>query len=256
MHPRTLRLWAGALTTSLLLLAAARAAAQPSPSIVVQERGEVGQILTDAQGMTLYLFTRDSPGTTTCYGGCAMAWPPLLVQGDVSLPDGVPGELGIAPRTDGTLQLTYNGWPLYYWASDRQPGDTTGQGVGDVWWVVSPEPAPTVGVRTSADMGTFLTDRSGRSLYLFTKDSPGMTTCYEQCAVAWPPLLTADAPTGPNALSDGLGTVTRSDGTRQVTFQGWPLYFFQRDAQPGDISGQKVGGVWFLISPDGKAIGQ
>jgi len=106
-------------------------------------------------------------------------------------------------------------------------------------------------------MGTYLTDANGMSLYLYTKDSPGVTTCYDQCAVAWPPLLVnGAAPTAEGGLGAQLGTVTRRDGTTQVTYNGWPLYYWQNDHQPGDISGQNVGGVWYLISPDGNAIGQ
>jgi predicted lipoprotein with Yx(FWY)xxD motif len=256
MRGRTLRLAAGALISGVALLVAATASAQPGPTVIVQGGGELGQILTDPNGMTLYLYTRDSPGTTNCYDGCAVAWPPLLTDGELGLADGVPGELGTTPRTDGTLQVTYNGWPLYYYQKDTKRGDVTGQAVGNVWWVLNPEPAPAVGLRTSTVMGEFLTDGKGLSVYLFTKDSPGTTTCYGQCAVAWPPLLTTDMPTGPDTLSDGLGAVTRTDGTSQVTFRGWPLYYYQKDAQPGDTTGQKVGGVWFLVSPDGKAIGQ
>jgi predicted lipoprotein with Yx(FWY)xxD motif len=89
--------------------------------------------------MSLYLFTKDSPGTTTCYGNCATAWPPLLTTGKPVAGNGVDvSKFGTITRTDGTTQVTYNGWPLYYYVKDHQPGDTTGQGVGSVWYLVSP----------------------------------------------------------------------------------------------------------------------
>jgi predicted lipoprotein with Yx(FWY)xxD motif len=97
-----------------------------------------GSILVDSAGLTLYLFTTDEPGKTNCYDGCAQRWPPLLVDMDPVVGSGVEaGLLATTDRTDGTVQVTYNGWPLYYFASDRAPGDTKGQGVGEVWYVVS-----------------------------------------------------------------------------------------------------------------------
>ena len=90
--------------------------------------------------MTLYLFTNDSEGTSNCEGGCAASWPPLLTDGEPEAGDGVDATLlGTTERTDGTTQVTYNGLPLYFFASDQSAGDTSGQGVGDVWYVVSPE---------------------------------------------------------------------------------------------------------------------
>jgi predicted lipoprotein with Yx(FWY)xxD motif len=88
--------------------------------------------------MTLYLFTNDSPGVSTCEGGCLDAWPPLL--GEPEAGAGANADLlGTIERSDGTTQVTYNDWPLYFWAQDSAPGDATGQGVNEVWWVVSPE---------------------------------------------------------------------------------------------------------------------
>lgn len=99
----------------------------------------LGAYLTDNQGKTLYLFTKDTKNTSTCYDQCAENWPPLLVQAKPSAGKGVAASLlGTAQRKDGKLQATYNGLPLYYFAKDAKPGDTTGQGVGDVWFVVSP----------------------------------------------------------------------------------------------------------------------
>jgi hypothetical protein len=88
--------------------------------------------------MTLYLFTQDSEGESTCYDDCAEAWPPLTVEGSPTIPEGLPGEFTTVERDDGSMQVAYNGMPLYYWQGDEQPGDTTGQGVNDVWFVVNP----------------------------------------------------------------------------------------------------------------------
>ncbi len=123
--------------------AAAPASAVAAPSgparVALGRSDSLGSILVDDKGMTLYLYTKDSPNTSACYGKCATAWPPLLTSGT---PAGAAGldasKLGTTTRTDGTVQATYNGWPLYYYAKDKQPGDTTGQDVGKVWYVIAP----------------------------------------------------------------------------------------------------------------------
>jgi predicted lipoprotein with Yx(FWY)xxD motif len=105
------------------------------------QNATLGSILTDGAGRTLYLFTKDSDNATVCYDGCATAWPPLLVgKVDVSLV-GIGGTLNTIMRHDGNLQVTYNGKPLYYYAPDTTPGDTKGQGVGNVWYVIAPDAA-------------------------------------------------------------------------------------------------------------------
>lgn len=97
-----------------------------------------GSYLVDAKGMTLYLYTKDSAGTSVCTGGCANNWPPLTVSGQPSAGTGVTASLlGTITRADGSTQVTYNGHPLYYYKSDSAAGDENGQGVGGVWYVVS-----------------------------------------------------------------------------------------------------------------------
>jgi predicted lipoprotein with Yx(FWY)xxD motif len=102
---------------------------------------ELGEFVVDSAGMTLYMFDRDEPPISNCYDDCATRWPPLLVaEGEQpTAGEGVTGVLGVTERTDGTLQVTFNDWPLYYWWEDVQPGDSLGQAVGDVWWVMAPD---------------------------------------------------------------------------------------------------------------------
>jgi predicted lipoprotein with Yx(FWY)xxD motif len=98
-----------------------------------------GEILVDERGYTLYTFTADSINKSSCYGACANNWPPLLVTEAIVVPKGMPGTMGAIIRDDNTTQVTYNGWPLYYYAGDNEPGDTNGQGAGGKWYVVKPE---------------------------------------------------------------------------------------------------------------------
>jgi predicted lipoprotein with Yx(FWY)xxD motif len=97
---------------------------------------DLGSILVDADGMTLYLLESDTDGTSTCTADCAATWPPLIDEAPVA-GDGLDDALlGTTTRDDGEVQVTYGGHPLYGFASDESPGDTEGQGVGDVWFVV------------------------------------------------------------------------------------------------------------------------
>jgi predicted lipoprotein with Yx(FWY)xxD motif len=123
--------------------AASPSATSESPSAgeatVMVADSDLGQILVDGKGMTLYLFTPDEAGTPTCYDGCAQAWPPLLADGEVSVGEGLDdSDFSTAARTDGGDQVKVGNWPLYYFANDKAPGDTNGQGLNGKWYVVSP----------------------------------------------------------------------------------------------------------------------
>ena len=116
-------------------------AAMPSgpAQVALGSGGQFSSFLVDDKGMSLYLYTKDSPNTSNCYGKCATAWPPLLTSGTPVGGDGLDAsKFGTTTRTDGTVQVTYNGWPLYYFAKDKQPGDVTGQNVGSVWFLLGP----------------------------------------------------------------------------------------------------------------------
>ncbi|MFI5227059.1 MAG: hypothetical protein ACHQ3P_10335 [Candidatus Limnocylindrales bacterium] len=90
-----------------------------------------GTVLAGSTGLTLYTYAKDSMNTSACSGGCATAWPPLTVPAGQAptAGSGVTGTLATLTRADGTVQVTYNGWPLYYWKGDKAAGDVTGDGV-------------------------------------------------------------------------------------------------------------------------------
>ena len=114
-----------------------------SATVNVASNAKLGKILVDGAGKTLYLFEKDTGMASTCYGACAAYWPPLLTRDAAVAGTGVNASmLGTTKRTDGTLEVTYGGHPLYYVVTDHNPGDATGQAVnnfGAVWYVVGPD---------------------------------------------------------------------------------------------------------------------
>ncbi len=244
-----------ALLVLLLLLGLVAVPASANggePTVTLAQHAALGTFLTDSHGMTLYIFTRDVPGTSNCYNQCAVNWPPLLVSAGQSpvAPAGLTGKLDTTARTDGTVQVTYNGMPLYYWVKDEQPGDILGQNVNNVWFVVNPD-APTVKLVEDPTLGTIMTDAKGMTLYSYSRDAIGTSNCYNQCAVNWPPLIVpaGQTPVAPVGLHGTLGTTTRKDGALQVTFNGMPLYYWIKDTKAGDTLGHRVNNVWWAVRP-------
>ena len=107
-----------------------------SATVMAFDHASLGKILVDSQGMTLYTNKDDSPGKSNCIGECLLGWAPVTASGMPTVGQGVTGKLGVVTRDDGTLQVTYNGLPLYYYTKDARPGDANGQGVDNVWNVV------------------------------------------------------------------------------------------------------------------------
>ena len=114
-------------------------------------------------------------------------------------------------------------------------------------------------VATAADLGAHVTDASGRSLYLFLNDTTNVSNCDAQCIVNWPPVLVADENSLPQveAPMDAklLGVAEREGGSYQLTYNGWPLYYYAADTAAGATGGQGVGGNWYLVTPQGSGVG-
>jgi len=104
--------------------------------------GDLGTIIVSSAGLTLYDFHKDKGGKSSCYGACASAWPPLLTAGAPKAEDGaMANQLGTTKRKDGTVQVTYNGWPLYTYAGDQAPGEANGNDIdqfGAEWYALQP----------------------------------------------------------------------------------------------------------------------
>jgi predicted lipoprotein with Yx(FWY)xxD motif len=117
--------------------------------------------------------------------------------------------------------------------------------------------AASVALRKSS-LGSILADSHGRTLYLFEADKAGMSACSGACAAVWPPLMATGTPRGGTGVQAAkLGTIARSGGGRQVSYNGHPLYTFAGDAKAGDTSGQALdefGGEWYVVSPRGDKV--
>jgi predicted lipoprotein with Yx(FWY)xxD motif len=111
---------------------------------------------------------------------------------------------------------------------------------------------------TTGSVGTYLTGASGRPLYMWVADTGGKSNCSGQCAKFWLPVVaTATPKVSGSANASALGTITRADGTKQVTYKGHPLYYFLADAKAGSLHGQGndgFGAKWWLVAPTGAVI--
>lgn len=118
-------------------------------------------------------------------------------------------------------------------------------------------PAAALATATAGNLGTIVVDGTGRTLYVYDVDTakPSKSNCNGACATAWPPLMAGTGMPKVTGVNPSLvGTVTRSDGSKQVTLAGWPLYYYANDAKAGDTTGQAVGGTWWVVAPNGTKI--
>src|SRR5438132_2999560 len=157
MKTRSLRLIALGAVLALGVAAASALAGRSSPAAVATVKAghsSLGTILTDGRGMTLYLFGKDTRGKSACYGKCAAFWPPLMTSAKPHAGSGARASLiGTTRRTNGKLQVTYAGHPLYFFAEDTGPGQTAGQGIngfGAEWYLLGPNG---VKIETKASSG-------------------------------------------------------------------------------------------------------
>ncbi|GKQ39736.1 SCO0930 family lipoprotein [Streptomyces sp. A012304] len=228
---------------------------------------ELGKILTDANGMTLYRFDQDTaePPKSNCDGDCATTWPPVPAD-DATAGDGIDKSLlGEITRSDGTKQLTIDGWAVYRYAKDTGPGDTNGQGVGGKWFALAPDgkkaklsDLPGLSVRKDPNLGEIVVDKNGMTVYRFVKDQAWpkpVTKCLGDCLEKWPAVAPVATNDTEGVQKKGLMSFTRPDGVKQMTVNCSPIYTFSGDKEPGDINGQGVGGTWYAVAPDGKLVG-
>ncbi|MCT9082483.1 SCO0930 family lipoprotein, partial [Streptomyces fulvoviolaceus] len=235
--------------------------------LAVSANAELGEVVTDSAGLTLYRFDNDTaePPKSNCDGDCATAWPAVPAD-DATAGAGIDKSLlGEVTRADGTKQLTIGGWPAYRYAKDTKAGDIAGQGVGGKWYALAADGKkakltnlPGLSTRKDATLGEIVVDKNGMTVYRFMKDEAWpepVSNCTGACLEKWP----AVAPVATNDTEDvqkkGLMSFTRSDGVKQQTVNCSPIYTFAGDKAPGDTNGQGVGGTWYAVAPDGKPVG-
>ena len=234
--------------------------ASPGPATALKtETTRVGRVLASSRGLTLYYYGEDKPGsgTSVCTGACATAWPPLAAP--VKAPSGVrlPGPLGMITRPGGVKQVTVNGFPVYLYVGDKSPGQDAGDGIGGFWHVIKIHATATAAATgqaaalkvTHTKVGRVLASSRGLTLYYYGEDKPGSGTsaCTGACATAWPPLAApVKAPSGVR-LPGKLGVITRPNGVKQVTLNGYPLYRHTGDKAPGQATGNGIEGSWHVI---------
>jgi predicted lipoprotein with Yx(FWY)xxD motif len=248
---------------------AAAAAGDKASALKVVEAGALGSVVVNGEGKTLYRFDKDTPKPpkSNCVDNCATLWPPATIS-DTATYEGVDKALvGTIDRPDGVKQLTIGGWPMYEYSKDAKAGDIAGEAVGGTWWASAPNgarakdlgkaAAPGTTVLKAMDVkpfGKVLADAKGFTLYRFEKDgvNPKTSVCNGECAKLWPPVKAED-----NIVAEGIdkaliGSITRDDGTKQLTVGGWAVYNYAKDTAPCQSNGEGVGGTWFVSAPDGK----
>ncbi|MFI6102442.1 hypothetical protein ACIA8G_43405 [Lentzea sp. NPDC051213] len=235
--------------------------AQQLESVValnVAEIDDLGPVVTDVRGFTLYRFDNDKPEESTCDGECAATWPPATVTDENFTVNGVDKAIvGSIVRKDGSRQLTIDGMPQYRFAKDSKPGETKGQGLQGKWFATGKDGERTqLAARTGVitGLGAVLTNDAGRTLYRFDGDTaqPPVSNCDGGCAETWPPVyVEGEKPRVKGVDPKLLGTVERKDGRKQLTVAGWPQYIFKNDTKPGEAKGVTVP-KWFATATDGK----
>ncbi|MDQ0113775.1 plastocyanin/azurin family copper-binding protein [Paenibacillus harenae] len=215
--------------------------------IGIGQDDKLGKYFTDKNGRALYFFTKDAEDVNSCQGDCLKNWP-IYYDANLQIPAWLnKADFAVITRTDGTKQLTYKNWPLYYFVKDSKPGDVTGEGVGGVWFAAKSDYAIMLG--TSKEAGNYLTDDYGRALYYFDKDTSGKSVCEGNCLVNWPAYSTSSVSVPSTIKGSDIGTITRSDGSKQASIKGFPLYYFINDKAHGDLNGQGVNDVWYIVDP-------
>ncbi|MEU0336482.1 SCO0930 family lipoprotein [Streptomyces sp. NPDC006193] len=241
--------------------------AAPAGKLSVASNPDLGNVLTDGSGLTLYRFDKDTaePPKSNCDGDCATTWPPVPAD-DADAGAGIDKALlGEVTRADGSKQLTVGGWPAYRYAKDVNAGDVNGQGVGGKWFALAPDgkkakvsDLPGLSVRKDPELGEIVVDRKGMTVYRFLKDKAwpkSVSNCVGACLEKWPAVAPVDADDTKGVKKKGLMPFTRPDGVKQMSVNCWPIYTFSGDKAPGDTNGQGVGGTWYAVSPDGKPVG-
>lgn len=223
----------------------------------------LGNVLSDSAGKTLYFFSKDTKDTAVCVGECLDIWP-IFYSETIVVGSGLDAaDFATITRGDGAMQTTYKGWPLYYFSNDASAGDANGENVNNIWFVAKPDyslmyvKAQLVGHDTNNYMSdytvgdeetSYIVDIDGNTLYTFMNDmnnTNNFTNSDFSNNSVWPIAeITLDKI--PTVLNNGDFDTIDVFGRTQLTYKGWPLYYFGQDSARGDNKGVSfpTPGVW------------
>lgn len=208
----------------------------------------LGTIITDNNGFSLYFFSKDAANASTCVDGCAALWTPFYKESPTLGTGLVATDFAVITRPDGKPQTTYKGWPLYYYAKDLAPGDLNGDAVGNLWAVAKADytvmfaNAQLVGndglqYTDQGVAGTassqYITDPNGRTLYMFSKDTHNTNTFTKADLsnnTVWPMDVVTGVVSIPTVLDKTQFSTITVFGNVQLVYKGHPLYYFGQDA--------------------------
>jgi len=239
---------------------------------------QTGRHIVDKDGKTLYFFSNDADGLSNCTGGCVTNWPAYLADANTTYSDGLlAADFATITLTSGAKQTTYKGWPLYYYAPAgvaETAGQTTGEGIGNVWFVAKPDYSVMIanfqltGANGINYLSTYapgdgrtnyFSDGKGNTLYAFAKDSALLNKFTKpdfSNNTAWPMYETENI-TVPSTLDKSLFVVMDFNGRKQLTYKGWPMYYYGPDnLVRGSNKGisipptQPVGAFWPVVTKD------
>jgi predicted lipoprotein with Yx(FWY)xxD motif len=207
---------------------------------------DMGAYLVDDKGMALYLYTKDELNKSACADACVKNWP-IFYSETLQVGAGLnTADFGVITREDGKKQTTYKGIPLYYFVKDMKPGEMNGENVNKVWFVIKPN---TIGIAKDDTLGSYMVDANGLTLYMYTKDTANESVCTGKCEENWPIYYNSSIQVSAPMAAGDFETIVRADGTKQTAYKGMPLYYYVKDEKAGDVTGQGVGKVWYVIDP-------
>ena len=234
------------------------------PNVVLAEDAALGSILSDGLGFTLYYFTLDrDPETSLCTEGCLDNWP-LFYEDTLVLGDGLNmDDFGTIEHPSGVNQTTYMGWPLYYWVNDLNPGETGGEALNNKWFVAKPDYSIMLmdglllgkdGVTYNSvyepgeEMVQYFVDSKGRTLYIFINDGYDQNNFTSEDFSnnsTWP-IYEKDLMRVASTLDESMFGSIDVFGHSQLTYNGWPIYYFGGDTERGQTMGVSVPspGIW------------
>jgi predicted lipoprotein with Yx(FWY)xxD motif len=246
--------------------------------IHLDSNAAVGKHIVDKDGKSLYYFANDADGQSACTGGCLTTWPVFYADSATTTYTGglSSGDFKTITTAGGVKQTAYKGWPLYYYAPGGMPeaaGETKGEGTGNVWFVAKTNYSITIAnfQLTGANATNYLSnytpgngrtsylcDERGNTLYSFARDSAfkNKYTRPDFSNNATWPIYEMENITVPSTLDKTLFVVTTFNGRKQLTYKGWPLYYYGADGFVRGVNKgitipatQPAGAVWPVAIP-------